>query len=631
MVYEFLVPECRNATLSTRKEWILTNGIGGFAMGTVAGANERRYHGYLIAAVQPPAERMLLLGTIDATIQGDGNPHGISCNQYSGTYYPDGHLSMTSCLISNEFVIWDFEVEGMKARRSLTIHPGENAVTATFTNMGPKPFQLSLRPLVCHRDYHGNFREQPEYPDECVFEREFTSVTHFGRTLYLNHPRAQRLPSQGWYYRFEHEREIERGLDPIDDLYTPCELRYELREGESAHVVASYEHLVQPKLLADPILPKRAPQLREQLVEASKIFYVKSEDRATIIAGYPWFTDWGRDTMISLPGVCLHTGMVQQAREILLDFGKHRQRGLIPNRFPEDGGKLPYNTVDASLWYANAAYKTFQAEWTDDFAQEMYKILKDIADWHIKGTDFGIKMCDDTLLTQGEEGVQLTWMDAKIGDWVVTPRHGKPVEINGLWINLLRILEWLGEKIGQDATKYGELATKAESSFEEKFWHPSLGFYKDTVEPDDASLRPNQVLAMALPFSPVAGDRAVKALEKVSLHLLTPAGLRTLAPYEPGYIAQFTGTMEERDAAYHQGTVWPWLMGSYITALVKLTGDKKEAKRILRACKSQLLEYGVGGVAEVYDGDAPQVPGGCPWQAWSVAELLRCLVEDVED
>jgi len=315
-------------------------------------------------------------------------------------------------------------------------------------------------------------------------------------------------------------------------------------------------------------------------------------------------------------------------------------QGLIPNRFVEKGEHPDYNTVDATLWFANAIYKTLQVEWQDDFAREMSKVLENVYDWHVRGTLFGIKVDgSDGLLSQGADGVQLTWMDAKVGDWVVTPRHGKPVEINALWINALRVLEWLsetlekagfGKELAHKASFYRKEAERAASSFELKFWHENLGHYLDTVDPDDATMRPNQVIAMAVPFTPVDPNHAKRALGAVERELLTPVGLRSLGQKEPGYKGKYVGPLPELDAAYHQGTVWPWLMGSYVTATVRFTGDRKEGKKLLRYAKDMLSEYGLGGIAEVYDGDLPQSPGGCPYQAWSLAEFLRAWSEDVQ-
>jgi glycogen debranching enzyme len=619
--------QCSNLEITTRKEWILTNGIGGFAMGTVSGINTRRYHGHLIAATRPPTHRTLLLTAINAFIQGDGNPIGISSNQYPGAIHPEGHLYLRGFSAGKE-IAWQFKAGALKAEKRMAMHPGLNAVTLRYLNNGDKPFQLLLRPLVAHKFYHDNFHEQPGYPHAMSFPRDRTSLQHGGVTFTLSHPKAQRTPVQGWYYRFEYAREADRGLEYRDDLFCPCELRYELLPGESALIVCAEGEVPPPLELG---LPEDSPppSLKAALQDAAAKFVVDTPERATIIAGYPWFTDWGRDTMISLPGLCLHTGRHEMARRILHDYASQIFKGLIPNRFVEKGETPEYNTVDATLWFANAIYATLNFDWDEEFARSMCKGLGEIIRWHQEGTLYGIKVDpNDGLLTQGEKGVQLTWMDAKVGDWVVTPRHGKPVEINGLWINALRVHSWLCGKLELDDSGSASKADEAEKAFEEKFWHEVRGHYLDTVDPMDASLRPNQVIAMALPFGPARGENAKRALSLVARELLTPYGLRTLGPQEMGYCGQYAGPLPQLDAAYHQGTAWPWLLGPYVTALIKLTGDVKEGKRILKGARSMLSDYGLGGIAEVYDGNDPQKPNGCPWQAWSVAEILRAWVED---
>ncbi|MBX7131727.1 MAG: amylo-alpha-1,6-glucosidase [Fimbriimonadaceae bacterium] len=620
--------QCRNFEVSSRREWLLTNGIGGFAMGTASGANTRRYHGHLVAATVPPTTRTSLLGNIEAAVQTDGNPIGLSCNQYQGAVYPEGHLYLEGFTATDRFVEWHYKAQGVRISKTLAMHPGQNAVTIRYRNDGAIPCGLTLRPLVLHRSYHASFRVQEGYPQALLFPKNKTILENGGVTLFLRHEGAQRVPAVGWYYRFEYPRELERGLDPKEDLFCPCELRYELLPGEEAVIVASTEERVSP--LAPPDLSPTGPvSLGDQLRDAAAPFFVETKKRASIIAGYPWFTDWGRDTMISIPGLCLHTGRVAVARRIILDYAAQMYQGLIPNRFVENDEPPEYNTVDGTLWFANAIYRTLEAEWDDTFAKKCFKALDEMFRWHVKGTLFGIGVDpDDGLLRQGEYGRQLTWMDAKVGDWVVTPRHGKPVEINGLWINALRILDWLGKKLSKATDEYSALASQAESNFERKFWRPVLGHYLDTADPDDASLRPNQVITMALPFSPMDSEHAKAALAKVGRELLTPVGLRTLGPTEPGYRGRFAGGLAELDAAYHQGTAWPWLLGPYVTALVKLNGDKAEAKRILKGARDMLVECGIGGISEVYDGDEPRSPGGCPWQAWSVAEILRAWIED---
>jgi predicted glycogen debranching enzyme len=631
MRYSLDEQKCGNLEVSTRREWVLTNGAGAYAMGTASGINTRRYHGHLVAAVTPPTGRMVLLAAIDAFVQTGANPMGISANQYPGAVHPEGFHYLRSFTV-DKAATWRYRASGAEIVKKLAIHPDRNAVTITYENAGTGPVTLTLRPLVCHRDHHGNFYESPQYPDSLEFLPEETLVVAGDVGLHLAHGDGERVPVQGWYYRFEHAREAERGLADREDLFCPCELRYRLRPGEKAVLVASTEPGVQPMTVDEE--SERDLRLTSMLRDAAERFFVRTRNRATIIAGYPWFTDWGRDTMISLPGLCLHTGHVAEARQILADYATQIYRGLIPNRFVEVGERPDYNTVDATLWFANAIYKTLQQEWDEPFARTMLAALEDVYKWHRDGTLFGIHVDSaDGLLTQGEPGVQLTWMDAKVGDWVVTPRHGKPVEINGLWINALRILEWLAGRLPDVAKNSPEVyradAERAEASFEQRFWHEGRGHFLDTIDPTDASLRPNQLIAMAVPFSPVSEARARRALGVIARELVTPNGVRTLGPNEPGYRGTFIGPLTELDAAYHQGTAWPWLLGSYVTALVRFTGDRQEGKRVLRNARTMLEEYGLGGIAEVYDGDEPQHPGGCPWQAWSVAEILRAWIEDV--
>lgn len=618
--------QCANLSVSKRREWLLTNGLGGYAMGTPCGANTRRYHGLLVAAVHPPADRMVLLANVDAFIQsGLSNPIGVSVNQYQGALYPEGHLYLRSFHVDEE-AAWGYRAGDLEVERSLRMHPGENAITLEYANVGSHPFTLTLRPLVCHKRYHENFGEHPEYPERTEFESDRCLVEDRGVPLWLIHPQAERTPVQGWYYRFEHEEELVRGLDPRDDLYCPCELRYELNPGESAILVASMSEDTAPR--TRPAAPSPSTALGDQLRPAAERFIVETPTRTTIIAGFPWFADWGRDTMIALPGILLHTGHVAAARRLLLDYAAAMRDGLIPNRFTEDGG-ADYHTVDASLWFVYAVHKTLSHAWDAEFGAAIAPRLRDLLEAHVAGTRFGIRMDpEDGLITQGEPGLQLTWMDAKIGDWVVTPRHGKPVEVNGLWVNALRSMAWLEERLGRGGECWTSRADQAAESFEEKFWHEGRGHYADTIDPMDVSLRPNQVIAMGLPFTPVAVDHARRALDVVERELLTPVGLRTLGPREPGYRGRYDGPLPELDAAYHQGTVWPWLLGPYCSAVVRFRGDRSEAKRILKGAREMLSERGLGGISEVYDGDEPRRPGGCPWQAWSVAEILRSWCED---
>lgn len=620
--------QCRNLDVSAQREWLLTNGIGGYAMGTASGILTRRYHGHLIAATTPPTGRSLLLATLDATIQDSGPAVGISTNQYPGAIHPEGYLYLRRFEAAHEYVRWTYRAASGEITKELRVHPGANAVTVRYRNVGRTALTLTVRPLVCHRDHHGEFHEQAGYPQALLFPADGEVIEQDGLGLYLVHPGAKRTPVQGWYYRIEHQREIERGLPPRDDLFCPVELSWDLRPGDEAVLVASDDLGIEPL----PAAPdeEEARGLGAMLRESAERFLIQTPNRRTVMAGWPWFTDWGRDTMISLPGLCLHTGCIELARAILDDHANLLDGGLIPNRIPEHGETPEDNTVDATLWFVNAIGRTLQAEWDEAFAGRMLAAVEKVFDAHVAGTKHGIRVDpEDGLLTQGEAGLQLTWMDAKVGDWVVTPRHGKPVEINGLWANACHTMAWLANCLGSSReAAFKAAGEKAAASFEAKFWHEGRGFYLDTVDPIDASLRPNQVIAMALPHSPCDPDHARRALGVVGTELATPYGLRTLGPNEPGYQGRYEGDMSRRDAAYHQGTAWPWLLGPYAAAVAKFGEGPGEARRLLREARTMLGEDGLGGIAEVYDGDSPQRPGGCPWQAWSVGEILRAWIED---
>ena len=620
--------QCGNLDVSAQREWLLTNGIGGYAMGTAAGIATRRYHGHLIAATTPPTGRSLLLATIDAFVQGSGTPVGISANQYPGAIYPEGFHYLRRFEAAKEYVRWTFRTSAGEVTKELRIHQGTNATTVRYRNTGKARLLLTLRPLTANRDHHGEFFANGGYPEKVEFLESVVRIDSGGTSLYLGHEGASRAPDDGWYYRFEHAREIERGLSPRDDLFCPCELKWDLGPGEEAVLVAADF----PQAVALPAAPDE-PDARDvgaMLRQAAEHFLIQTPNRRTVIAGYPWFTDWGRDTMISLPGLCLHTGRVDLARDILDDHADLLDGGLIPNRIPERGEVPEDNTVDATLWFVNAIGRTLEHEWDRAFADRMMAALEKVYDAHVAGTKHGIHMDpEDGLLTQGAPGLQLTWMDAKVGDWVVTPRQGKPVEINGLWANALRTMEKLAQRLGAPReAEYRTAADRAAASFQEKFWNEERGFYFDTIDPNDASLRPNQVIAMALPYSPCLPERARQALGVIGRELATPYGLRTLGPEEPGYRGRYEGSMTDRDAAYHQGTAWPWLLGPYATAVAKFGEGPIEARRLLKEARTMLTEDGLGGISEVYDGDSPQRPGGCPWQAWSVGEILRAWIED---
>lgn len=623
--YEVDANRCSDFGQSSRLEWVLPNGRGGYAMGTVSGANTRRYHGHFVPASPPPASRYVLLANVEAAAVFRGTTFALSANQYVGAIHPHGYRFLQGCSVG-PYVEWRYRSGNFRLTKRLISHRDVQASTISYRNDSDAPIELVLKPLCQHKFYHDTFRFDANYPNQLSFEPGRVVMQDQGIQLVLEHEGAERAPTSGWFYRFEHQREADRGLDPIEDTFCPAELRYHLAPGEEARLVA---HIGERPAWAE-FEPRdaRRTSLPDKLRDAADKFVVDTPERATIIAGYPWFTDWGRDTMISLDGLCLVQGRFELARRILTDYAGAMKEGLIPNRFVEKGAEPEYNTVDGSLWFVNALYKTLLAEWNVEFASQAMGWIENLVSHHVQGTMYGIKVDPaDGLLTQGEKGVQLTWMDAKVGDWVCTPRHGKPVEVAGLWINALRVAEWLAGQLDRDASKYVELAEKAEASFEPKFWNEKLGHYHDTADPADATLRPNYLIAMGLPFSPLSGPCALRALETARRELLTPYGIRTLGPSEQNYRGRFEGPLAQRDAAYHQGTAWPWLLGVYCAAVMRLEGDRAHVRELLNEATTWLTEWGIGGIAEVADGDPPHRPDGCPWQAWSVAEVLRTWTE----
>jgi predicted glycogen debranching enzyme len=463
-------------------------------------------------------------------------------------------------------------------------------------------------------------------------------------------------PEHTWYRAYGLSRERERGLDWQDDHLHAMTTHATLRAGETLTLVVSADTAAPPVVKAwqrrrdheASVLERwragsAAPAWIDHLALAADQFVVcrlhaDDPDGMTVIAGYPWFGDWGRDTMIALPGLALTTGRIEIAKNILLAFAEHVDRGMLPNLFPDASETPEYNTVDATLWFFEAIRALKVKTGDSRFVREHFcGVLRDIIDWHVRGTRYGIRMDDDGLLNAGEPGVQLTWMDAKVGDWVVTPRYGKPVEIQALWYNALRIMQELAEEFGdpQRAKEYALMASRATQSFNELFWNEVDGCLYDVVQGEDrdSSIRPNQILAVSLPFPILAHDKARGMVEVVERELLTPVGLRSLSPRDPQYRPTYEGGPLSRDGAYHQGTVWPWLLGPFITAYLRVHAHWPEARERaagwLRGFASHLEDAGLGQISEIFDAEPPHRPRGCVAQAWSVAELLRVAVEEV--
>ena len=661
---KFTHENLKDLPVSTSREWLETNGLGGFASSTIVGLNTRRYHGLLTAATKPPVGRMVLLSKFEEALIIDGRRYDLSANQYPGVVHPQGFQMQTGFRL-DPFPIFTYEVEGIEIEKSVFMVQGENTTVVQYElkngalpdGRATAPIKLEIRPLVSFRDYHSTTHENSSLNSHVEIEDGQASVSPYADlpTLYFAHDAGEIETHGDWYRNFEYRVEQERGLDFHEDLFNPFGITFAIdqtalpkKSGVLISIIASTKRrdAQQADAYRAAEIKRRKTMVRSAphdndlvraLTVAADQYIVARGEQKTIIAGYHWFADWGRDTMIALPGLTLATGRYDIAKSILLEFAKHVDQGMLPNRFPDAGETPEYNTVDATLWFFEAVRALVRYTKDFDFVREnLYEVLRDIVDWHVHGTRYSIHVDTDGLLFSGEPGVQLTWMDAKVGDWVVTPRTGKAVEIQALWYNALRVMESLAEKFGDEANekKYKTMAACARKSFNELFWNEQLGCLYDVVNSDerDASIRPNQVLAISLTNSMVSKARAKSILRLVERELLTPRGLRTLSPNDSRYIGRYEGDPRSRDGSYHQGTVWPWLMGSYITAYLKTFGEdagRRFATEWLKNFNDDLTEACLGQVSEIFDGDSPHTPRGCVAQAWSIAELLRAAVEDV--
>lgn len=643
---------CSDLTRGPKREWLETNGIGGYSSSTIVGINTRRYHGLLVAALPPLLQRVVLLSKLEETLIIGDQKFELSANQYPGTIHPQGFQYLQSFRL-DPYPIFTYAIDGFEMEKSVFMLYGENTtiVQYTVTSVVDRPVTLEVRPLLAFRDYHSLLREG--HP----INSQFSNCGHCATvqlnpslpSLYLAFD-AEQLETTGYWYRsFEYERERERGLDSVEDLFNPFVLTTNLGDWHQSNLIASTEkhdiasveglrfREVTPRQAISRVPAIGQPEV-QPLVRAADQFLITRDDSTSVVAGYHWFAEWGRDAMISLPGLTLSTGRFDDARDLLLTYLRHADQGLLPNRFSEHAELIEYNTVDASLWAFQAACALVRYSGDDAFLRDqLYGPLTDIAMWYLNGTRYGIRAGEDGLLEAGEPGVQLTWMDAKVGDWVVTPRSGKPVEIQALWYNALRILETFARRLGdrEAEERWAALAQWCYQSFNAQFWNSAQHCLFDCVDGEarDESIRPNQIFAVSLPFPIVSTDRAALIVELVTRELLTPYGLRTLSPSDPRYCGRYQGDVQHRDAAYHQGTVWAWLIGPYITAYLKTHGNTAESRQFARRLLGPLLDHlsdaGVGSISEIFDGDPPHEPRGCIAQAWSVAEVLRCLCEDV--
>ncbi|MBV8086689.1 MAG: glycogen debranching enzyme family protein [Chloroflexi bacterium] len=634
------------------QEWLCTNGLGGYASGTVAGANTRRYHGLLMAALAPPGGRTLLVANLEETLWFGAAAFELATNEYQdGTIHPEGYRYLNRFAIERGVPTWEYAFSGWRLQKKVWLEQGQNTTFVRYLLLEESSAcRLGITPLLANRDLHAQQHGGGEF-----------AWPYGEQWLACDQPSGFEA-SPCWYWRVRHRVERERGLDDEEDLFAPGTLRAAILAGRPLLLRLSAEQEPAPfagafdraeahaaKLLGPPKGPVPSTGLRvlgshpaavaqqqadveARLRYAADQFIVETKGRAgggkTVIAGYHWFADWGRDTMISLPGLLLGTGRYDEARDVLRMFAAHVDRGMLPNTFDEQGGAT-YNNVDATLWFFQAVDRYVRAADDPAFLREVLPVLEGIVDWHRKGTRFNIKVDPaDGLLSAGQPGLQLTWMDAKAGDWVVTPRAGKPVEINALWFNAVCLSATWARDLQREAGDYQQLVGQVSRSFRSRFWNPQTNCLFDVIDGphgDDASIRPNQLLAVSLPFATVFGPQAKAIVEVCREKLLTPYGLRTLAPEDPKYIGRYQGNQWSRDGCYHQGTVWPWLIGPFIDAYLKTHGDKEQASAFLLPLIRHMDEQaGLGTISEIFDGDEPHTPRGCIGQAWSVAEVLRC-------
>lgn len=642
---------CGDLVQAERREWWLANGLGGYAAGTIAGTLTRRYHGLLVAPVHPPLGRVLVAAKADATLRLNGAEHPLFSNRWAGGHVdPRGHLYIESFRLEGRMPVWRYALGDVVIEQRIWMEPGANTTYVAFCREGgPADAQLSVRLLVNARDHHTQTRSG-EFEPQIRSEGARMSVDHADRfTLRVQARGGVLEPDRTWHENFDLPAERERGLADRDNHLCVGHAHLDLRRGDWVGLTVSLHGDASPYLeeamrrfraremqilrRAQVQVPSwiGAPEWIDQLLLASDS-YVFSRPLAdvpegeSVIAGYPWFGDWGRDTMIALPGLTLSTGRYDSARRILRTFARFVDQGMLPNVFPGAGGTADYNTVDAALWYVEA-WRAY-VETTQDLEElrSAFPVLEQIVQWHRQGTRYGIAVDPaDGLLCAGEPGVQLTWMDAKLGDWVVTPRIGKPVEINALWYNALCVMAALSRRLGRSAAGFDAMAEQVRASFQRFLRADGLGLYDVLDTPggaSDGSVRPNQIFALSLPHSPLGSEAQAAVLRVCGERLLTSYGLRSLDPAHPDFHAQYRGGVWERDGGYHQGPVWAWLLAHYALAHFRVHGDAAAAQALLLPLRDHLLDAALGTVSEIFDGSVPHAPRGAPSQAWSVACAL---------
>lgn len=640
--------------LSSKQEWLETNGLGGYASSTAAGASTRQYHGLLVVPHGGVGSRYVMLAKVEETFHVRGRSHDLACNRYPGVIHPRGHLSLAEFRL-DPIPTYVYEIGRVKLEKRVFMLYGTNTVVISYRISGaPSGTQLTVRPMVAARPFHTLAQENRRIAKAW---RE----TQPGLVVYRAYPDTPALRfSHGadavvdhalWYRQSEYDMEASRGLPFHEDLYVPVEFSYKLRPETACALIVSTDESPPPAREANLLeiqeknrrtalvlaTPSR-DKLEASLASESARFLISAKDSCTgVLSGYHWFGEYCRDTLISLPGLTLVNGKFAEARDILSAVSRHFSRGMLPNGFDESTGKPEYTSVDAPLWFICAvhSYLLYTADY--QFVRDnLYGRMVEVIEYYRKGTGRGVVMARDGLIEAGTAKSQMTWMNVRVADEPVTPRHGKAVEVEALWYNALKIVADLARKFGDDrAHVFATLATVAKRSFQVTFWNEDGKYLYDCVQgkKTDASVRPNQIIAVCLPHPLLERDRAASVVDCVGRELRTPFGLRTLSPQDPRYRGRYEGDAASRDEAYHQGTVWAWLLGPFITAYLRVHGRSptrvEEARGFIEAFRDHLRDVGLGTVSELFDGDPPHTPRGCISKALSVAELLRAYREDI--
>jgi predicted glycogen debranching enzyme len=624
------------SSFDSQAEWLEADGLGGFASGTVSGIRTRRYHALLLTATTPPAGRMVLVNGVDAWVQTGNGVFPISSQRYQpDVIHPDGVARLID-FQPEPWPRWIYQIEkGISVEQEFFVPRDASVTVLRWRLSGNAPASLMVRPFLSGRDFHATHHENGLFNFAAEVAGDRVTWGPYPGVLRVTARSNGRYKSQpDWYRNFTYSEEQARGLDFTEDLATPGLFEFDLGAGHAELILVTEGHEAILSQSVDELADRehaRRLAFPSKLHKAADSYFVRRGTGKTLIAGYPWFGDWGRDTFIALRGLCLATGRFEDARDILVEWAGTVSEGMLPNRFPDQGETPEFNSVDASLWYVIASHEFLQIALDFCSADQIRKIesaIEAILEGYSQGTRFGIRLDECGLLACGVPGVQLTWMDAKVGDWVVTPRIGKPVEVQALWLNAL----WIG---AQRNTRWQSLFDSGLQTFRTKFWNEARSCLFDVVDCNhqsgtlDASLRPNQIFAVGgLPLVLLENEPARALVDKVEGSLLTPKGLRSLGPQESDYRPRYEGGVVQRDGSYHQGTVWPWLMGPFVEAWLRVRDNSQAAMedaraRFLPPLYEHLNEAGLGHVSEVTDAEAPNTPRGCPFQAWSLGELLR--------